>query len=335
MRQLYIQSRVALAALLALGVAACDDDSSSTLGPSTPGTTTSFSREIGFEDFQQRLSGETVRVEIKILPGGLVAREVELEEPEERFDEEEIESPVTAISASADAATLTLALGDLQVDFDRSSRLEEDDGDDLGFDEFVARIEDALAAGRQPFVEAKRPPPADPQAADDPTFFATRLELEDDDEDDLEIEINVDADNLLVNDTPPPDGWVAVLGLQIELRVSEGITELEEKDIDDDEELDDLEGLVESVDVGAGTFTLSGSGALIRIVDGTEIESESGDDDKLADLTEVQAALDAGLAVEAEVEGIVETTDPLVVIAIEVEFEVDDDDGDDDDDDDD
>lgn len=322
---LHTSFALALVASLALVVGACDDDGGSTLGPDGPGSTTSFSRDIGFEDFQARLNQETVRVEIEIISGGLIAREVELEGSIERSDEEAVESPVTGITAGADEATLTMALGGLQIVFDRASRLEDEEGS-LTFDEFVARIEAALAAGRQPFIEAKRPPPAEPQAPDVTTFFATRIELEDEDEDDLELEINIDADNLIQNDSPPPNGWIAALGLMIELRVDEGITELEEENIDADEEQDELEGLVETADLNARTFTLIGSDVLIRIVDGTDIEDD-GDEKTLATLGAVQSALEAGLRVEAEVETIVETADPPVLIATEVEFEVEDNDG--------
>lgn len=323
---------VLLAGALAFAAAACGD---STTGPGGQ-TASLFSDEISLETFEETVNAEPQRVEIELLPGTLTAREVEIEEPEERFDREEIESRVVAIDPGA--GTLTLQLGDLIIDFDQTTEFRRDSGDDLDFDTFVARIEEALAAGRKPPVEAKRPAPAEPQAPDDPTFFATRLEL-DNESDEPEIEINIDGDNLILNDTPPPDAILRVLGLSIEIRASEGITELEEEADREDQEVE-FEGLVESVDVGAGTVLLT-DGSVIVIVDETELEGDDGDDDgeddedELGSLDEVAAALEQGLPVEADGEGVVESVDPRTIVAKEIEFEIEDDDDDDDDHDDD
>ena len=105
----------------------------------------------------------------------------------------------------------------------------------------------------------------------------------------------------------------------IELRVSEGLTELE-VELPDAAGETEFEGIVQSVNLVENSFTLVG-GAIVRIVEGTEIE-EADDDDELGSLVAVADALDAGLTVEAEVDGVVESTDPFTIIAIEVEFEI-------------
>ena len=84
----------------------------------------------------------------------------------------------------------------------------------------------------------------------------------------------------------------------------------------------EFEGIVLSVDVTAGTVTLK-DGTIIRIVAGTEIDAEPGDDDHLPSLAAVQSALAAGNIVEAEGEGLVKSTDTLTIDAIEIEFKVD------------
>lgn len=305
--------------VLAAALAGCDG------GPTAPGANDAitFSRQITTAELGESLDSGPRRVEIKVAPDGLEARKVELEEPEELNDEEKVESPVTAVEAGGGAGTLTLALGDLRVGFDGTTRfeVEGDDGDgDVSLEQFVERLEAVLAEGRQPFVEAERNPPAEPQAPDDATFFAGKLELEEPD-DDRKIEMNVDRDNLELNDAPPPAAWITVLGLRIEIR--EGVTELEEKE-DRPEEGAEFESLVATVDPGANTFTLE-DGTVVRVVTGTQIE-EDDDEDELGSLQEVADALAAGQPVEAEGEGIVESLDPRTVVASEVEFEVEDED---------
>lgn len=308
---------VAVLAGLFLG---CSD----TTAPSLESGAIQFSRDITLPELGDALSAGPSRIEIEILAdGGLVAREVELETDDELFDREEIESPVAGVESGASSGTLILALGNLRVDFDETTRFRSEGSDDLTVTAFVDRIDAALAEGRMPPVEAKRAPPLVPQDPDDPSFFATELRLNDE-ADEPEIEINVDGDNLVTNNAPPPDGWIAVLGLMIELRVSEGVTEIEAEMDDLDDEFE-FEGLVAQVDVVDQTVTLQ-NGTVIRLVDRTKIDREPGDDDQLHSLQEVAAALDAGQLVEAEGEGIAETTDPLVVIAIEVEFEIEDED---------
>lgn len=305
----------ALAAAVVTGLFwGCGD---SITGPGSGGIV--FSEQIPLGTLQTEIDQGARRVEIKLLRGTLVAREVELEEAEERADREEVKSRVTAIDGGA--GMLTLELGDLVVTFDAATEFRLEGGAGIDLAGFVSRIETSLAGGDFPAVEAKRPPAAEPQAPDDPTFLATRIEI-DDEADEPEIEINIDGDNLVASASPPPDAILTVLGLPIEIRASDGTTELErERDRDDDET--EFEGIVSSVDEAAGTATLA-DGTIIRIVQATEIERE-GDDDNLTSLGAVAAALAQGALVEAEGEGVVESADPRTIVAKEVEFEIEDD----------
>lgn len=307
--------------LVVLGLAAvlagCSD---SVMAPSAGGGfPTQFAQSITLSELDSLLADGPTRVEIKLVNGSLVAREVEVKEAEDLRDEEEIESRITAIDP---AGTVTLALGGLVVDFDANTEFEADDDSHLTMQEFITRVQDALAAGENPPVEAKRHPSDAPQDPDDATFLASELEL-DDEADEDEIEINVDGDNLAGNATPPPDAILTVLNLPIELDVSGGVTELE-SEIDDDMDETEFEGMVASV--SGSSFTLT-DGTVVEIVDGTEIE-QSDDHDELGSLAEVEQALAAGFLVEAEGEGVAIGSNPLTIAASEVEFEIEDEDDD-------
>jgi len=229
---------------------------------------------------------------------------------------------------------VTLELGGLQVGFNSSTRFRPDDGDGDGhaapmseggdggtaLADFVAGVQADLAAGRHPAVRARRTPPSTPQAPDDATFLATELRL-DQENDHPRIRLNVTSANL-VTSPPPPDAVLKVLGLSIELRVSDGTTTLraENPEVDDEQE---FEGMVQSVDQTANTVTLA-DGSIIHIVSGTELEArEGGDDEHLGSLADVQAALTAGRSVEAEGEGLVTGANPLTIDAVKIEFEAD------------
>lgn len=317
---------IAWSAAVTMAVVGCDGSSVSGPGDDgSPGGNAAFSQSITLDELEDRTTSGSARVEIELRSGELVAREVEIEEDDERDDDEKIEARVTAIQSSGDGGTITFDLGDgLEVSFDGSTSFESDIGasdDDVSLSEFVDLVQAELDAGRSPFVEAERRPPAEPRAPDDAAFLARELEVEDSD-DEPEIEMNVDADNFERNDAPPPEAWITVLGLRIE--IVDGVTELR-REIDDDRDEAEFESLVASVDESAGEVTLE-DGTVVRIVAGTEIDSDDdGDDDELASLGEVATALEAGRAVEAEGEGMIESPDPRVIVAVEVEFEVEDD----------
>lgn len=316
-------------ALVVAALAGCDGDVTAP-GAGTDGTSSgSFSRDITASEMGDALTSEPRRVEVKLTRDGLVAREVELERREEMSDDEKIESRVQAVETADGQGTLTLELGDLRIDFDGATDLEARDDGDLSVQEFVDRVETALADGRRPSVEVKRRPPAEPQAPDDAGFTPREIQLQAPD-DDREIEINVDADNLEENGSPPPRAWITVLGLRIEVR--DGETELEERREPDGDGDVDFEGRVSAADAGAGEVTLV-DGTTVRVVEGTEIDGDAGDADELVSVREVADAVEAGRFVVADGDGVLESRDPRIVTAVEAEFEVEDDDvGDDGDD---
>jgi hypothetical protein len=321
----------ALPAALALtfALAACDSTASG------PGSTlpAQFSRQISLPDFHSQLVTGPTRIEVSVIPGTLVARRVEIQAPDALARPEEIRSRITAISATGDHGTVTLELGGLQIAFDASTRFRSDDGDggehavmmsdDAGgttLTDFVARVQAELAAGRHPAVKARRAAPATPQAPGDASFLAAALRL-DEENTHSRISLNVTDANLVTNPTSPPDATLRVLGVSIELRVTEGTTSLqaEHPDLEGQRE---FEGIVQSVDATAKRVTLMG-GTVIRLSGGTTVEAKEGEgeDDHLASLADVQAALAAGRAVKAQGEGLVASTTPLTIDAVEIEFE--------------
>jgi hypothetical protein len=320
-RRWIVRSRSLLVLGAAVMLAACSGDSvTGPGGGGSGGVLPQFSERITLPEFEDAVVTGPVRVEIKLVNGSLVAREVEVKETEEQFDEEEIESRITAIDP-AGSVTLSLA-GGFVVEFNAGTDFEREDGQDISMQDFITRVQDALALGQNPAVEAKRNPAATPQDPGDATFVATELEL-DDEADDQEIEINVDGDNLASNASPPPDAILTVLGLPIELNVSGGVTELE-AEVDDDRLEGEFEGIVESVN--GSTFTLT-NGTIVEIVVGTEVD-DADDQDEIGSLGEVAVAVANGLIIEAEGEGVVTSTNPRMILAAEVEFEIEDDDDD-------
>jgi hypothetical protein len=320
------------AVVLTFLAAACD---TMTSGPGSA-VTSQFSREVTLPDIQNQLVTGPTRVEVSVIPGTLTARRVELEEPDQLTKPERVRGRVTAITSGTDTATLTLDLGGLQIALNGSTRLHPDDADDrqqaampatsddggngMTLADFVARIQAELAAGRNPAVRAARPAPAQPQAPDDGKFLAATLQL-DEGNNHPRIELNIAAANLTTNATPPPDAILKVLGVSLELRVSDGATKLRVEN-QEAEGAEEFHGVVKSVDQTAKTVTLM-DGTIIRIVAGTEFEAREGDeDDHLTSLADVQAALTAGKTVEAEGRGVVDTTSPLTIDAIRIEFEV-------------
>ncbi len=316
---------------VAFALAACD---STTSGPRST-LPVQFSSQISLPDFQSHLVTGPTRVEVSVVPGTLTARRVVLEEPDQLTKPERVRSRVTAITAGTDTATLTLELGGLPIAVNASTTLHPDDGDGesqataamdqgggggMALSDFVARIQADLAAGRNPAVKATRQAPAQPQAPDDGSFLAATLQLDEGNDHSL-IQLNVTAASLTTNPTPPPDAFLKLLGVSLELRVTDGTTKLRAENAEA-EGAEEFHGVVKSVDVAANTVTLM-DGTLIRIVAGTEFEASEGDqDDHLTSLPAVQDALTAGKTVKAEGRGIVDAANPLTIDAIHIEFEV-------------
>lgn len=330
-------SKYLLLGVFSLVVMSCNNNDGSS--PVSEGGLTQFSKQATFVELQDTITSSDgeVRVEIRLLSDSLTARKVQVKESHHTTNREVIESRITAINVDGESGTIRLELGepgeadDLIISFSTSGTDFKDESgseEDITFAEFVDRVQTALADGEQPAVKARRDPPSEPQAPEDVVFFATDLEL-DDMADEPKIKVNIDSDNLEANPTPPPDGWIKVFGLMIAIEASEdssGETELEEELEDVEGELN-FEGTVASVDLSAGSVTLT-DGTVILIVEGTEIEEGSGDDDNLTSLSAVADALVAGKVVAVEGEGVSESIDPLTMVAIEIEFEVEEEDDD-------
>ena len=291
-------------ALTALSATACSTDAT---GPSTPppeGQTLSMSQ------FDSALGTGTTRIQITLLSGGLVAREVEVE-PDDA--EEKIVSAATAIDPVE--GTLTLELGGLTLRYGASTRFRTATESQVTRSEWEASIQAALAGGQRPPIEARRNPPASPQAPSDPAFVAADLRLADQ-PGDPKIEIYVDADNLESVAAPPPLALLRVLGLAIEITSG---TRLGTGTGTTPAGIVEFQGAVASVNPGEGAFTLA-DGTVIRVPAGTIF-------DPLGDLFSLQAMADAvasGALVRAEGRGTVDSAGPPVVIAAQtVKVEVD------------
>jgi len=239
---------------------------------------------------------------------------------------EQVRSRVTAVTSGTDTATFTLEVGGLQIAANGTTMIRHGDRDDdaaqsaATLADFVALVQADIAAGHNPTVTASRQPSATPQGPDDGSFLAADLKLDEGNNHSV-IKVNIAAANLVTNATPPPDGFLKVLGLSLELRLSDGTTKLKQEN-PELEGVREFEGLVHSVDLTAQTVTLT-DGTIIRIVTGTEFDGREGDgDDHVTGLPAVQDALTAGKTVKAEGRGLVDSTNPLTLDAIRIEFEV-------------
>jgi len=285
-----------------------------------------FSRSITLPGFDSVLTAGPARVKIWLEPGTLIASRVVVKQGDQQTRAERVDGRVTALATSATEDTLTLTTGGLKivVDANTSFRGERQEGDDDDRDApaslatFTLRLQNALAAGRHPAIEARRPAPGTPQAPTDAGFTAAVVRL-DDETDRPTIEMNVASANFLTNATPPPDAWLQLLGLKIELRISDGTTRIRRQTSETEGELR-FGGMVASVDVGGNAATLA-DGTILRFVAGSEIETRGDrDDPALATLGDVQSALAAGDTVVARGEGLLETATPRTLDVIEVRF---------------
>src|SRR5689334_16924934 len=181
-----------------------------------PTASLQFSRIITLTNFDSLLGAGPARVRVWLKPGTLVARRVVVERAEQLRRPERVDGRVTAIAASATEDTLSLAIGDLKVVVDTATKFtgqhEEGDDDDnhaapASLAEFTMRVQTALAAGRHPAIEVRRPAPGTPQAPGDGSFTAAVVRL-DDEADHPSIEMDVTSANMLSNSTPPPDAWL-------------------------------------------------------------------------------------------------------------------------------
>src|SRR3989442_8446409 len=286
-----------------------------------------FSRSITLPGLDSLLGAGPARVKIWLMPGTLVAHRVVVEQAEQLTRSERIDGRVTAIAASATADTLSLAIGDLKIVVNSDTKFtgEHEEGDDdddhpppASLAEFTMRVQTALAAGRHPAIEARRPAPAAPQAPGDAKFTAAVVRL-DDAADRPSLDFNVTNANVLSNSSPPPDAWLQVLGLKIELRVSDSTTRIRHATPRTEGELQ-FGGIVASVDVGANTAKLA-DGTILHFVAGSEIEqAEDADDPTLSTLADVKSALPAGGSVVAPSSWRLATATPRTLDVIRVRF---------------
>jgi hypothetical protein len=279
-----------------------------------------FSAQASIGDLQHTLDSGAARVRIRLVRDSLVADRIVIERARKMSADEEVEGRVTAVATGPGADTLTLDVGGLKVVLDSATRLrgQHEWGDDdehgarSGLAEFTMRLTMALGAGRRPFVEARRKPAAAPQAPGDGSFTAATIRLDAADEA-PELEVNVDSANFSTNGSPPPDGWITVLGLAIEIRSTTTI----KADLPRASGVMEFSDTVLSADVVAATVTLAG-GTVLRIVVGSEIESAHGVG--IASLALVAADLAAGKTVLAHGRGLLVTAPPRTFDVIEVVF---------------
>ena len=290
-----------------------------------PAGSPQFSRIVTLPGFDSLIGAGPARVAVWLKPGTLIARRVVVKQGDQLTRDERVDGRVTAIAASTSEDTLTLAIDDQKIVVNMSTKFrgEREEGDDdspsapTTLAEFTLRIQTALAAGRRPAIEARRPAPGAPQAPADAGFTASLVRL-DDAADRPAIEMNVTNANLLTNSTPPPDAWLQLLNHKIELRISDSTTRIRQQTPETDGELQ-FRGKVASVDLGAQTATLA-DGTILRILAGSEIETGDGDDSTFATLADVKTALAAGDSIVAKGEAVLETPTPRTLDVIEVRF---------------
>lgn len=296
-------------ALTLLLLAACSSDATGP-GGSTGGPP-QFGQVLSFSQFDSTLGAGPARLEIKLLPGGLEAREIEVE-PDDA--EEKLVSTVTAIDPVA--GTITLALGGMTVHYGSGTRFRTPGSSRVSRSQWEAAISAAITGGGQPPIEARRNPGATPQDPTDPSFTALDLRLESQ-EDEPRIEVYVDGDNLEAVASPPPLAILRVFNLAIEITSGTDLSlilpggQVPTGSIE-------FEARVTAVDVNAGTLTLAG-GTIIEV--GTLAFDPEGD---LLSLNSTASAVAGGSLVRAEGRGTVSSAGPPVtIVATEIKVEVD------------
>ncbi len=120
-------------------LAACGTDAT---GPGAGNGGSQFGSPMSISQFDSTLGTGSTRIEIKLLPGGLEAREVHVEADDA---EEKIVSQVTAIDPVA--GTVTLALGGMQVSYGSGTRFRTPSDSRVTRAEWEAAIASALGSG--------------------------------------------------------------------------------------------------------------------------------------------------------------------------------------------
>lgn len=296
-----------LAALTALTgsamLGACGAEPS---GPSTPGAT--FTQVMSLSQFDSTLGTGATRLEIKLVAGGLVAREVHVESDDA---EEKITSQISAIDPVA--GTVTLTLGGMVVSYGSGTRFRTPSRSRVSRSEWEAAVASALAAGQQPPVEARRTQPATPQAPTDGSFTASDLRIEDR-VDEPAIEVYVDGDNMQSVAAPPPVAILTVFNLAIEITSGTSIG-LHSPDGTASSGAVEFQGTVSGADPVAGTITLAGG--TVVTVSGVTFDA-TGD---LYSVDAVVSAVAAGKPVRAEGRGTAQSSSAVTAESIKVEVD--------------
>lgn len=300
---------------LALLTGACTPEASLSPTDTTAGDTAAFS-PLGLSQAQSEFAQSGLRIEARVKPGSspLVASELALGPANMAGEPEQIHANISTASFGGATESLTLDLGGLQVGIDGATTFSRDDHDGtLTADEFKAAVNAALAAGRRPHIVARRSPPESPQAVDNGAFLASHIRIGEAG-DVLKIDLNVGPANLQLNLTPPPDAFLKLLGLTIEIRISDGTTRIGRRQDPVGVQVP-FGGRVKSVNAERNAFVLE-SGAIVRVTNQTVIVPTDG----IATLADVADALAAGAAVESEGVGAVVSREPRILAALKVRF---------------
>lgn len=275
----------------------------------------SYVQQMDMQSFQSIVVQGAAQVEVSLLPGGLTASEIAVR-PSGQSNEERIQSLAVDFWSNGVEGSVTLALGGLVVTFDENTRFYfgEDEIDVLTF---VAQLAGNLLEGFDLPVVAERALPAVAQDPDDPTFLAAAIAIDSDGSPQLRLEVDADNLEMAANPAPgEPDGWLNVLGLRIQLRVTDGTTELEQED-HDFEVIEDFESFVSTAETDEMLVVLE-DGTTVRVDDRTDIVEGPT---LIGSVAEVAEALASGLDVIAWGRGAVETAEPLVMVGLQVSFE--------------
>ena len=306
--RVYSAVRASLAAAAGATMVACSDSTA----PRDTTADVQFGQVLSLSQLQSALAG-SARVEIELLPGGLIAREVEVENED---GDEQIESRVTAINPVA--GTITLELGGMVVSYTSDTRFRTTTNSDASRSAWESAVTASLNTGGRPAIEVRRDRPATPQAPTAATFVATELRLESE-FDAPKLEVYVDADNLAFVSSPP--GAIAILrvfNIPITITTSTRLQRVAPDGIIPTGNVQ-FEARVTSVNVGQGTITIAG---------GTVIQASAVALDPTGDLftlTTVAAAVNAGRPVRVEGRGTVQSAGPpVVILATDLKVEVDD-----------
>ncbi|MGD2067616.1 MAG: DUF5666 domain-containing protein [Gemmatimonadota bacterium] len=255
---------------------------------------------------QEAAVGSALRVEVELAErggGAWMAQELEIMPSPDLDRPERIESRVVASDAAA--GTLTLLVGNLEVELTAGTRFESGDGAELMRDQFFDVLALELANGGSAAVELRRAPVFPPQGPADTRFVAAEVRL-DLTSDRQVLELNLDGRHLTVQSDAL--GTLTMLGMEVGVDL-DGTSRIEERSAEQSGAVE-VRGPVASVDETDGSVEL-GDGTIVRIVEGTRFKDGDG---RLGSLADVAAALADGQAVEIEAEAVLESEGVYVAV---------------------